>query len=94
MFTKRNEKLQEDINKLTVTRQNLLEEIKKQESKTKQSTEIIPRTQQLLDSYDIMTPQQKNDLWKEVIYQVTYRKTEKKGRFDTTLYPKLPQKSL
>lgn len=89
MFQQRNTKLQEEIDKLTAAKQNLLEEIKKQESKSKQSTQIIPKTQQLLDSYSIMTAQQKNDLWKEVVDHIKLFAEPKQKDFHIKIYPKI-----
>ena len=78
------------------TQQSGVLELKIAEQSETQSAQlnIIPTTQKLLDNYDSLTAKEKNDLWKEVLSQVTYRKTEKKGRFDITIYPKLPRKSL
>ena len=87
MFQQRNTKLQEDIDKLTTTKNNLLEEIKKLESKN--PTEIIPKVQHLLDDYDIMTPQQKNDLWKEVVDHIDLIAEPKAKDFHIRIYPKL-----
>lgn len=89
MFTQRNEKLQEEIDKLTIAKQNLLDEIEKQETRSKQSTEIIPKTQHLLDSYDILTPQEKNDLWKEVVHHINLYAEPKAKDFHIRIYPKL-----
>ena len=89
MFQQRNTKLQEDIDKLTAAINNLTEEIKKQESKSKQSTDIIPKTQHLLDGYDGMTPQQKNDLWKEVVDHIELFAEPKAKDFHIKIYPKL-----
>ena len=71
-------------------------EMKISERDETQSAElnIIPTTQKLLDNYNDLTPREKNDLWKEVLSQVTYRKTEKKGKFHITIYPKLPKKPM
>ena len=89
MFTQRNGKLQEEIENLEVTRQNLIEKIKEQESRSKQSTEIIPKTQHLLDNYNDMTPQQKNDLWKEVVDHIDLVAEPKAKDFHIRIYPKL-----
>lgn len=89
MFQQRNTKLQEDIDKLTAARDNITEEIQKQEVKSKQSTEIIPKTQHLLDNYDGMTPQQKNDLWKEVVEKIELFAEPKQKDFHIKIYPKL-----
>ena len=87
MFQQRNTKLQEDIDKLTAAKNNLLEEIKKHESK--KPAEIIPKVQHLLDDYDTMTPQQKNDLWKEVVDHIDLIAEPKAKDFHIRIYPKL-----
>ena len=89
MFTQRNLKLQEEIDKLTTAKQNILEEIEKQEARSKQSTQIIPKTQHLLDSYGILTPQEKNDLWKEVVHHINLFAEPKAKDFHIRIYPKL-----
>ena len=89
MFQQRNDKLQKDIDNLMVTKNNLMEEIKKQETRTKQSTNIIPKTQHLLDNYGDMTPQQKNDLWKEVVDHIELRAEPKQKDFHIKIYPKI-----
>ena len=89
MFQQRNDKIQEDINKLTITKDNLIVEIKKQEEKQKNSVDIIPKVQHLLDSYDILNPQQKNDLWKEVVDHIELTAEPKQKDFNIRIYPKL-----
>lgn len=89
MFQQRNDKIQEDINKLTISKDNLIEEIKKQEEKQKNSVVIIPKMQHLLDDYDIMTPQQKNDRWKEVVDHIELTAEPKQKDFHIKIYPKL-----
>ena len=89
MFQQRNEKLQEEIDRLTMTKQNLMEEIKKHEVRSKQSVEIIPKTQHLLDNYGDMTPQQKNDLWKEIVDHIDLTAEPKAKDFHIRIYPKL-----
>ncbi len=88
MFTKRNEKLKADIFKLNVSRERIAEEISKKE-KQGINVEIIPRVQHLLDSYDIMTPQEKNDLWKEVMVKIELYAEPNAKDFHIKLFPKL-----
>ena len=89
MFTQRNEKLQADIDKLTITRNKLIEEINNQDEKERQSIEIIPKVQHLLDSYGELSPQQKNDLWKEVVDHIDLFAEPKQKDFHVKIYPKL-----
>jgi DNA invertase Pin-like site-specific DNA recombinase len=94
LFARRNAALETEIDQVEHDIADL--ELKISERSETQSAQlnIIPTTQKLLDNYDTLTAKEKNDLWKEVLYKVTYKKTEKKGRFDITIYPKLPRKSL
>ena len=94
LFKKRNAALESEIEKMESDIADLEMKIAEQSETQSAALNIIPTTQKILDNYDQLTPKEKNDLWKEVLYQVTFRKTEKKGRFDITIYPKLPQKPL
>ena len=94
LFKRRNDQIEAEIDQVESDIADL--ELKIAERSEEQSAQIniIPTTQKLLENYDTLTGKEKNDLWKQVLSKVTYRKTEKKGRFDITLYPKLPRKSL
>ncbi len=87
MFSKRNDKLQADITAMRKSLKNIETEIEKK--KTKNPNDIIPKTQHLLDSYDIMSPQQKNDLWREVLVKIELYAEPKGKDFDIKLYPKI-----
>lgn len=89
MFTKRNNALQVDIDRVTSSIEDLKEQIFNQQKEQVIQSNIIPATQYLLDSYDKLTPREKNDLWKEVLEKVTYYKAETKGEFYITIYPRL-----
>ena len=89
MFQQRNEKLQEDIDKFTAAIDNIMEKIKNQENKIKNSVQIIPKVQNILDTYDILNPQQKNDLWKEVVDHIDLFAEPKQKDFSIRIYPKL-----
>ena len=89
MFSKRNEKLQAEIKKLKEAEKNIKAEIGKNEERTKNSIEIIPKVQHLLDSYDSMTIQEKNDLLKEVLYKIDYYAKPNSKDFHFKLYPKI-----
>ena len=91
MFTKRNTALQSEIDRVNVGIEDVKEQIFNQQKEQVVQSNIIPATQYLLDSYDKLTPREKNDLWKEVIEKVTYYKAETKGEFQITIYPKLQQ---
>jgi DNA invertase Pin-like site-specific DNA recombinase len=94
LFKRRNDALEAEIDQVESDIADL--ELKISERSEEQSAQlnIIPTTQKLLDNYEHLTAKEKNDLWKEVLHQVTFRKTEKKGKFDIVIYPKLSQKHL
>jgi DNA invertase Pin-like site-specific DNA recombinase len=94
LFARRNAALEAEIDKVEHDIADLERKIEERSETQSAQLNIIPTTQKLLDNYDTLTPGEKNTLWKEVISQVTYRKTEKKGRFDITIYPKLPRNPL
>jgi hypothetical protein len=94
LFKRRNAALEAEIEQVESDIADLEIKIAEQSETQSAALNIIPTTQKILDNYDQLTPGEKNALWKEVLYQVTYRKTEKKGKFDVTIYPKIPRKSL
>jgi hypothetical protein len=94
LFKRRNAALEAEIEQAESDIADLEMKIAERSETQSAALNIIPTTQRILDNYDQLTPREKNDLWKEVLHQVTFRKTEKKGRFDITIYPKLPRKSL
>ena len=94
LFKRRNDQIEKEIDQVESDIADLEMKIAERDETQSAQLNIIPTTQKLLDNYDDLTAKEKNDLWKEVLYQVTYRKTEKKGKFDITIYPKLPRKSL
>lgn len=89
MFTKRNKTLQDDIKKLKEAEKNISSELSKQVEKKKNSIEIIPKVQHLLESYDDMTPQEKNDLLKEILYKIDYYAEPNSKDFRFKLYTKI-----
>lgn len=94
LFKRRNAALEAEIEQVESDIADLEMKITEQSETQSAALNIIPTTQKILDNYDQLTPGEKNALWKEVLHKVTFRKTEKKGRFDITIYPKLPRKSI
>ena len=94
LFRKRNAALEIEIEQVESDIADLEMKIAERGEIQSAALSIIPTTQKILDNYDTLTPGEKNNLWKEVLYQVTFRKTEKGGDFNITIYPKLPRKSL
>lgn len=94
LFQRRNAALESEIDKVESDIRDLEIKIAEQEEEEVINLNIIPTTQKLLENYDTLTPKEKNDLWKEVLHKVTYKKTEKKGKFDIVIYPKLSKNPL
>lgn len=90
MFTKRNTALQADIDRIEQNIADLEAQIVVQHNDQVVKSNIIPTTQRLLDSYDELTPREKNDIWKEVLQKITYYKAERGDDFQIKIYPKLP----
>ena len=89
MFSKRNTVLQESIDKVNAAIADLEDQIAHKLKTQVTEENIIPTTQKLLDNYDMLTPKEKNDLWKVVVEKITYYKGETGGEFHITIYPKL-----
>lgn len=94
LFKRRNDAIEKEIDKIESDIADLEMKISERDETQSAELNIIPTTQKLLENYHDLTPREKNDLWKEVLSQVTYRKTEKKGKFHITIYPKLPKKPM
>ena len=94
LFQRRNAALEKEIDQVESEIRDLEIQIAEQHEEEEVNLNIIPTTQRLLDNYDDLTPKEKNDLWKEVLHKVTYTKTEKKGKFDIVIYPKISKKPL
>ena len=91
LFTKRNTALQKDIDQIKADIEDLNEQIFNQQKEQVVQNNIIPVTEYLLDSYERLTPREKNDIWKEVLEKITYYKEERGGEFRIVIYPKLPR---
>ena len=90
MFTKRNLALENEIKQLRESEEDLL----KQKSEGKQievaHTQIIPTAQHILESYSILSLEEKNRLWKLVLKKVTiYRSPD--NEITIRLHPNLPK---
>lgn len=94
LFKRRNDAIEKEIDKIESDIADLEIKISEQSETQSAALNIIPTTQKLLDSYDELTAKEKNDLWKEVLHHLTFTKTEKKGKFDIVIYPKIPHKPL
>lgn len=65
------------------------EKLHRLENNEASRTNLIPQTEALLESYDDMTPLERNKLLKEIVDRIEYRKDENGITID--LYPKLPK---
>lgn len=64
----------------------LLEDIK---TKDYDKKNLVPKMEYLLDSYDNMTPEERNALLKEILVKIVYQKDAKHG-IVLDVYPKIP----
>lgn len=92
LFQRRNAAIEAEIDEVEANIKDLELKISERNENQSAKLNIIPTTQKLLENYDDLTPKEKNDLWKEVLQKIEYRKTEKKGKFDIVIYPKIPMK--
>ncbi len=90
MFTKRNASLSEKIKQLQSAEADLLCQQIEGDQKKQATVQIIPTTQHILESYPILSPADKNRLWKLVMKKATvYRSQDDK--LTVNIYPNLPK---
>ena len=90
MFTKRNASLAKEINQLQSAEADLLRQQSESSQKKQETVQIIPTTQHILESYPILSPAEKNRLWKLVMKKATvYRSQDDK--LTVNIYPNLPK---
>lgn len=89
MFTKRNNVLNKEIQKLQSSENDLLKRRAANEQSEKNIAEIIPTTQHILENYEHLSISEKNSLWKIVLEKITVYRPQN-GEFDIHIYPKLP----
>ena len=90
MFTKRNAALSKEIEQLRDSETDLLRQKSEGNKRNRAAAELIPTTQHILDSYDALTVEEKNSLWKLVMRRATiYREPE--GEVHIHIYPNLPR---
>ena len=93
LFAKRNAAIEAKISNVTTNITDIEKQIVLRDKDQSIQNTIVPATQYLLDSYDQLTPKEKNDLWKQVLHKITYYKNVKGGEFRIKIYPKLQRKS-
>lgn len=98
-FFERNKILSDRIAKAKETLQQRKAELESERERETSFQTIIPKVEHLLEVYDTLSsPQEKNDLLKDVLEKVVYLKEKglknggKPDSFEITLYPKIPRK--
>ena len=90
MFSKRNTALSKEIEQLRESETDLLRQKSDGNQRKRAAAELIPTTQHILDSYDALTVEEKNGLWKLVMRRATiYREPE--GEMRIQIFPNLPR---
>ena len=90
MFTKRNTSLTKEIQQLRSAEADLFRQQGDGDQKKQAADRIIPTTQHILESYPLLTPAEKNRLWKLVMKKATvYRSPE--DNLTVNIYPNLPK---
>lgn len=89
LFQKRRGKITAEMDGIREKKQHIETTLRKLEEGELTQGKLIPQTEMLLDSYDAMTNQERNDLLKEILNKIEYRK-EGDGRIEIDLYPRLP----
>lgn len=90
LFQERREKLICSIDQLKERQRQIRGAIEKLESADARQSQLIPQTEQLLESYGDMTNQERNDLLKAILNKIEYKKGAD-GKIEIDLYPRLPQ---
>ena len=90
MFTKRNLALENEIKQLRESEEDFLKQKSKGKQKEAAHTQIIPAAQHILESYPILTLEEKNRLWKLVLKKVTIYRSPN-DEITIRLHPNLPK---
>ena len=93
LFQSRRDKLNAAIEQIREKQRYLQTTLNQLEQGELTQNKLIPKTEMLLDSYDAMTNQERNDLLKEILSKIEYRK-EGSGSIEIDLYPRLPHMSV
>lgn len=99
MFLERSKKLSEKMQQNEEDQKAIREELQTEQEREISRVKIIPKVERVLEIYDTLPDAKtKNDVLKEVIEKVTYRK-DHGGRwhnspddFELVLFPKMPKK--
>ena len=98
VFRKRQQDLKTELSQLNNSREHLLKEIKDLETAEASRSTFLPKIKNLIDTYSDSTIDTKNKMLSEVLYKVTYEKTQrnKKGQlknanFTFHVYQRVPK---
>ena len=87
---KRNASLTKEIKQLQSAEADLLRQQGEGDQKKQATVQIIPTTQHILESYPLLSPAEKNRLWKLVMKKATVYRTPE-GELSVHIYPKIPK---
>ena len=90
VFQARRERLSAAAKELDGRMEALQREIAAMETGEAAQSELIPQTEELLESYDDMTNEERNRLLKEILEEIRYYKGDD-GQIEIDLYPRLPK---
>ena len=90
LFQERRQKLNVLLDELKGKKQRLERTLQKLEESNAQNSNLIPQTEALLESYESMSNQERNEILKTILYKIEYRRGEG-GEVEIDLYPKLPR---
>lgn len=90
VFKERREKLTNSIENIKVKKRDLSELMTKMEESDTIHSNLVPQTEKLLESYDVMSVDERNKILKEVLHKIVYKK-ERDGKICIDLYPRLPR---
>lgn len=90
MFQTRRAKLTGQLEEIDQQKKELEDLVARLEASQKQKATLIPQTEELLESYDNMTNEERNELLKVILEKIDYYKGAD-GQIVIDLYPRLPK---
>lgn len=96
VFMKRTDMISEKIEEQNQKKNNVLEQIKKENTLLNKRDILIPKIESVLNIYDSLSPAQKNALLTDIIDSIDYLKTERSPKngpydnFEIDIHPRIP----
>lgn len=87
VFQERRSKLTDNINALEAKQSAIRDQINKFQTVKETQADLIPTTQNLLDNYDILTTEQKNEILKGIVSKIEYCRNPQ-GEIEIELHPR------